>query len=124
MTGTEFEVALCKHLKAAGYWTHRIAPNATGQQPFDIIAIKGNRVCAYDAKVVSEGHRFVMERLEDNQLNAFRLMQRKTAAEEIGLLIACEGRIYFMPLHKIETAIAMGKKSIDVTSELDAWRAL
>ena len=125
MTGREFENFVSKELKAAGYWVLRIPQNETGQQPFDILAIKGKRILAYDAKVVSEGHRFPLSRIEDNQYNAFELMQKKTGAEEIGLVIRCECEnvptIRFMDISRIHTEIWLGKKSIDLR-ELPEWR--
>ena len=123
MTGRQFEDYCVKELHKAGYWVHRIHPDESGQQPFDIIAIRRNKICMYDAKVISEGHRFPLSRLEDNQLNAFRLVEKKTDASDIGLLIYAEDRIRYMSLSSIETAIAFRKKSIDV-NELPEWRPI
>lgn len=127
MTGREFENRVCKKLKEAGYWVLRIPQNETGQQPFDILAIKGKRILAYDAKVLSEGHRFPLDRIEDNQYNAFQLMEKKTGAEEIGLLIYADGTaeptIRFMDISRINTEIWLGKKSVDVSS-LSEWRVV
>ena len=124
MTGREFENLIVKKLHEAGYWVHRIHPDESGQQPFDIIAIKGNKVCAYDAKVLSEGKKFSLKRIEDNQLNAFRLFEKKTSGADIGLLILSEdGKIRFMDIGQINNALWMFKKSIDLTV-LPEWRIL
>lgn len=124
MTGREFEDYVCKKLKGAGYWVLRIPQNETGQQPFDILAIKGKRILAYDAKVLSNGHRFPLDRIEDNQYNAFELMEKKTGAEEIGLLILDDiGGIRFMSIDRIHTETWLGRKSVDVY-ELPLWRLL
>lgn len=123
MTGRDFENMIAKKLKEAGYWVLRIPQSETGQQPFDILAIKGKRILAYDAKVVSEGHRFPIDRIEDNQFNAFQLMEKKTGAEEIGLLIHAEGKIRFMDISRINTEAWLGSKSVDV-HELPEWRIL
>ena len=122
MTGREFENQVTKKLKEAGYWVLRIPQNETGQQPFDILAIKGKRILAYDAKVLSDGHRFPFDRIEDNQYNAFELMERKTGAEEIGLLILDDlGGIRFMGIDKIHTESWLGHKSVNVY-DLPLWR--
>lgn len=122
MTGREFENHVVKQLHNAGYWVLRIPQNETGQQPFDILAIKGKRILAYDAKVLSEGKRFPLNRIEDNQYNAFELMEKKTGAEEIGLLILDEeSNIHFMGIDKIHTETWLGHKSVDV-HELPLWR--
>ena len=124
MTGREFENLIVKKLHESGYWVHRIHPDESGQQPFDIIAIKGNIVCAYDAKVLSEGKRFPLKRIEDNQLNAFRLFAKKTNGADIGLLISYEaGTIKYMDIEQINSAIWMGKKSIDLDT-LPDWRII
>lgn len=124
MTGREFENLIVKKLHEAGYWVHRIHPDESGQQPFDIIAIKGNKVCAYDAKVLSEGKKFSLKRIEDNQLNAFRLFEKKTNGADIGLLILSEdGKIRFMDIGQINNALWMFKKSIDLTV-LPEWRII
>ena len=121
MTGRQFEDMAVKELHKAGYWVHRIHPDESGQQPFDIIAIRGDRVCVYDAKVISDGHRFPFSRIEDNQINAFELINKKTSAQHIGLLIHAEGKVRYMGLDRIHTETWLGHKSIDV-NELPEWR--
>lgn len=124
MTGREFENLIVKKLHESGYWVHRIHPDESGQQPFDIIAIRGNKICAYDAKVLSQGKRFPLKRIENNQLNAFKLFEKKTNGADIGLLILSEdGRIRFMDIGQINNALWLGKKSIDLTI-LPEWRIL
>lgn len=124
MTGRQFEDYVVKELHKAGYWVHRIHPDESGQQPFDVIAVKGNKICAYDAKVVTEGKRFPMKRIEDNQLNAFRLFEKKTNGADIGLLILEEsGKIRYMDIGQINTALWLGKKSIELDI-LPEWRLI
>lgn len=121
MTGREFEGNVVKMLHKHGYWALRIPQNEAGQQPFDILAIRGDKVVAYDCKVVSDGKNFPLDRIEDNQLNSFRLMEKKTAAQEIGLLIFCpDGIIRFMDISRINTEIWLGKKSVKLES-LPEW---
>lgn len=124
MTGRQFEDYVVKELHKAGYWVHRIHPDESGQQPFDVIAVKGNKICAYDAKVVTEGKRFPMKRIEDNQLNAFRLFEKKTNGADVGLLILEEsGKIRFMDIGQINTALWLSKKSIELAI-LPEWRPI
>lgn len=124
MTGRQFEDYCVKKLHEAGFWVHRIHPDESGQQPFDVIAVKGNKICAYDAKVLSEGKRFPLNRIEDNQLNAFRLFEKKTNGADIGLLILEEtGKIRYMDIGQINTALWLGKKSIEL-STLPEWRII
>ena len=125
MTGRQFEDYCVKKLHEAGYWVHRIHPDESGQQPFDIIAVRGNKICAYDAKVVSDGKRFPLKRIEDNQLNAFRLLEKKSNGADIGLLI-WDGvsnieTIRFVDIGRINTFLWLGKKSIAL-DDLPEWR--
>ena len=125
MTGRQFEDYCVKKLHEAGYWVHRIHPDESGQQPFDIIAVRGNKICAYDAKVVSDGKRFTLQRIEDNQLNAFRLLEKKSNGADIGLLI-WDGvsnieTIRFVDIGRINTFLWLGKKSIAL-DDLPEWR--
>lgn len=122
MTGRQFEDFCIKRLHEAGYWVHRIHPDESGQQPFDIIAVRGDRICAYDAKVVSEGNRFPIKRIEDNQLNAFRLLEKKTRNADIGLLILdAVGKIKFVDIAHINTMIWLDKKSLEL-NDFPEWR--
>lgn len=68
--GTAFEKRVCQELKERGWWVHFFAPDRTGAQPFDIIAVKGGNAIAVDAKT-SSTHRFSIDRLEENQKLAF-----------------------------------------------------
>ena len=79
MTGEQFEVAVCKCLQRKGCWALRIPRNASGAQPFDILAIRGSEIWAIDCKVCSEP-RLRLSRIEDNQWLAFDLLKRKTNA--------------------------------------------
>lgn len=122
MTGRQFEDICVKKLHQAGYWAHRIHPDESGQQPFDIIAVKGDKLCAYDAKVVETGNRFPLSRIEDNQMNAFDLLEHKAPKAEIGLLILDEtGTIKFASIERIHTLIWLGKKSMSL-DDLPDWR--
>lgn len=125
MTGRQFEDYVVNKLFESGYWAHRISPNESGQQPFDIIAMKDDIVCIYDAKVISNGYRFPMSRIEDNQINAFNMIASRTNVNHVGLLFYTneDAKIWYMPLHEIHTAIWLEEKSIDVR-ECYEWRPL
>lgn len=121
MTGRAFEQYAVKLLGEAGYWAHRIAPDESGQQPFDIIAIRDKWVYAYDAKVVSNGNRFPMSRVEDNQIESFEMIRKTATYCQAGLLIYHNGGIRFLSIDKILSLTLDGVPSIDVR-ELPIWR--
>lgn len=123
MTGRQFEDYIVKLLGEHGYWVHRLSPDETGQQPFDIIALKGNVVYAYDAKVLSNGKRFPLSRVEDNQITAFDAFEKKVSAMDVGCLIYSGGEIRFLNRASIKYAIKNDISSIDVR-QLPVWRIL
>ena len=73
--GTEFERDVAKAFKEAGWWVHFITPDNRGAQPFDVIAVKNDEVIIGDCKT-SSTKRFNINRLEDNQINAFDYWMR------------------------------------------------
>lgn len=68
--GTEWERRFCELMAKNGFWVHFINPNASGAQPFDVIAVKGNKAFAFDCKTCKSGS-FTINRLEQNQMFAF-----------------------------------------------------
>ena len=68
--GAEFEREMCQYLKRKGYWVHFLFPDATGAQPFDIIAVKDGISVVMDCKTAVKPI-FPISRLEDNQRMAF-----------------------------------------------------
>lgn len=95
MNWLDFENYTCRMMSESGYWALRIPKNESGAQPFDVIAIKGNNVVAFDCKVCST-RRFPMRRIEDNQWLSFEQMQKKTDAV-IGIMAYYNNNIYFIP---------------------------
>ena len=120
MTGRQFEDYVVRVLHEHGFWAHRIAPDESGQQPFDVIALKEDMSCVYDAKVLSIGKRFPFSRIEENQLNAFEVFQHKVWYTDIGCLIYHDGGIRYLGIDVIQNAIKNGVASIDVR-QLPVW---
>ena len=72
MTGREFERWVENKLNECGYWVHRMAESNTGSQPFDIIALRNYKVCAFDCKVISTKRPyFPFSSIEENPKRAF-----------------------------------------------------
>lgn len=68
--GTEFEREVVNILSRKGFWVHFITPDASGSQPFDIIASKDNIPIVADCKTNATKW-FNISRFEDNQITAF-----------------------------------------------------
>ena len=101
MTGREFERRMEHKLSEHGYWVHRMAESNTGSQPFDIIALKDYKVCAFDCKVISTKRPyFPFSRVEENQILAFdKLIKCYKNNLTVGFMIYFEGDIYFLSYH-------------------------
>ena len=93
--GTEFEQQMCRLLKADGWWVHFLSPDASGAQPFDLIAVQGRRVIAADCKTSSVPI-FKIDRLEDNQISAFEYWRLCGNGEPL-LFIKYAERVYVVP---------------------------
>lgn len=113
--GTWFEQYVCTMLAHRGWWAHFITPSRIGSQPFDIIAMKGDKVLALDCKTCSTPN-FSLSRVEDNQMFAFDNMTQKTSAV-CGFLVQWNNKIYFLKWDFVRTAIFMGRSSIKLTDE-------
>ena len=113
--GTQFEQYVCNMFAQRGWWAHFITPSKVGSQPFDIIAIKDDKVMAVDCKTCNLPN-FPLSRVEDNQQFAFDALLWKTNAI-CGFLVRYRGKIYFLDWSSVKTAIFMGHSSIKLTEE-------
>ena len=67
--GSDFESEWVEYLSKQGYWAHKLAPSDNGSQPFDVIAVNGNKFIGYECKTCAT-KRFDLKRVEDNQYYA------------------------------------------------------
>ena len=125
MTGREFEKYMVDWLNEKGFWVHRMAESNTGSQPFDIIALKGYSVYAFDCKVISTKRPyFPFSRIEENQKRAFEKLYLRYAGNLLcGFVIYFEGGVYLLNYLIANNLIREGKKGITLTEELkiDRW---
>ena len=106
--GTEFEREVVTLLSQMGYWVHFITPNASGSQPFDIIASKDNMPIVADCKT-SATKNFNISRLEENQQMAFDLWFN-TGNKKAYVIIKYNDKIYQIPYLMIK---GLGKINLD-----------
>ena len=125
MTGREFEKYMVDWLSEKGLWVHRMAESNTGSQPFDIIALRNYKVCAFDCKVISTKRPyFPFSRIEENQKRAFeKLYECYSGILLCGFLIYYKDDIYLLDYAIAKMWIEEGKKGITLTEELkiDNW---
>lgn len=117
--GNQFEVEFCEELKRRGWWVCRMAPNASGQQPMDVLAIRDGRAKMIDCKVVT-GQRFPLSRIEDNQRSSAWWWETCGNGEawfafKVGDDESAD--IWMVPMNQIDALIQIGRKSFR-TSEL------
>ena len=98
--GTEFEREVVKLLSQKGYWVHFITPDASGKQPFDIIASKDNSPIVGDCKTNATKW-FNISRLEDNQITALDLWLR-TGNSRAFVFIKYNDKIYCIPYRMLQ----------------------
>lgn len=87
-------------LSQKGYWVHFITPDASGSQPFDIIASKDNIPIVGDCKTNSTKY-FNISRLEENQVMAFELWFR-TGNNYAFVFIKYNEKIYQIPYRMLK----------------------
>jgi len=112
--GSSFEKLVCDRLARDGWWVHFLSPNSYGAQPFDVIAIRGDKVLAIDCKTC-KSRRFSYDRIETNQRMAFDMIRAK-AGENLscGFVILHDGKIIYLPYTKVLADETRGKRSYDL----------
>lgn len=109
--GSLFEQRVLKRLTEGGWWAHFITPNAAGQQPFDIIAVKHGKALAIDCKTCADNV-FRLDRLEENQKFAFDRWLR-CGNEEPYLIVEHDGGLYCVPY-----TVLKEKRAVPLTNQL------
>ena len=113
--GTQFERKVLDYLAAEGWWAHFLSPDKTGAQPFDIIAIKNDKVLALDCKTCADNS-FAFSRIEDNQFMAFQSLIWKTDAY-CGFVILHDDDIYLLSFTDVLAELKKGNGSVKLTEE-------
>jgi Holliday junction resolvase len=111
--GSEFEAEFAAALAAHGYWAHVIVPDATGAQPFDVIAAKDGRAYAFDCKTCQDRH-FRLGRAEQNQLTAFWLWQRRGNGEGY-FAVKHDGEVFL-----VSASLLREKKTVNL-ERMQTW---
>ena len=116
MTGTQFEKAFCRELFNNGYWALNIPRSQNGSQPFDVIAVRGEKIVAVDCKVCSTP-RFSLSRIEDNQWSAFEMLSARAPNAVVGIVCWCDA-LYFAPFRVLLDCAENGLASISLDKNL------
>ena len=95
-----------------------ITPDASGAQPFDIIAVHHGRAIALDCKTCAD-HIFRISRLENNQIMAFEKWL-KCGNEEPLVFIEYKRDIYIVGYRKLKE---LGKVDLQKREEFDRVEA-
>ena len=114
ISGYQFEQEFCKMLQSHGFWALRITPNAAGQQPADIIAIKKNYHALIDCKLVSTANGFRFSRVEDNQRMAMDAFEKKGGEQGWFAIKPPDGKVRMLGLSTITELEKQGKSALTV----------
>ena len=111
--GLRYEMEFCKLLHEHGFWVHRVTPNAAGQQPCDVIAVKGKACYLVDCKLLTAQHgAFRFCRAEENQRNSMTMFRNRCGNDGWFALKPLNGKILMLSLSTIEDLEREGKHSI------------
>ena len=112
--GNAFERDLAMLLFRKGFWVHPVVPNAAGQQPADLLAIKDGRAYLIDAKVCS-GKYFPFKRIEENQRSAMELWKEcGNGSGWFAFRIEGDEEVYFISYHRLQQREMLGDVAISV----------
>ena len=110
--GNSFEKEFAEILQKKGYWVTLLTPKQhTGSQPMDIVAGKNNIIYCFECKTVhSKYKRFSLERLEQNQILAYKKL-KQTGNDNYFLVVKWnEKEIYKIPFQNID----LKEKSVEL----------
>lgn len=108
--GLLFEAELCGEMAAHGWWAHDMAQSAAGQ-PADVIAVRHNTAVMIDCKVCS-GDRFLLSRVEPNQLSAMALWEARGNDHAYFAVKYGSGNVYMIHFQEIDSLAAEDVQSI------------
>lgn len=124
--GNDFENDFINLLGRHGFWAHRLAESRSGTQPFDVVATKKGLFFGFDCKTCSTKF-FSLERVELNQLLAFRKLRESTGSATgtgIGFFVfkRKDSSIWITDSKYIDMLIETGAKTTDAGMiRLEEW---
>ena len=111
--GNRYERTIGEILAENGFWVHIFQQNASGQ-PTDLIAVNHNGSHIIDCKFCS-GHRFVLERVEENQKLSMDYWQETTKRPTAWFCVGFNDDTYMVPWNLVKEKIRLGSKSLGET---------
>ena len=112
--GNATEKYIAKFFKQREYWAHIFA--SKGGQPCDIVVIKNDRSWLIDAKHLrAEEASFPFERIEPNQITAFKLATEFANCKNVGFVIFFERtkELFWFSYTQYLEMSQKGKKSVN-----------
>lgn len=98
--GTAFEKTMQEIYSQNGWWVHFISPDSRGMQPFDVIAVKNNKIHVFDCKTC-QSDIFSIDRLEDNQILAFEKWI-KCGNSDPFIAVEHDSKVYFIDYKRLK----------------------
>lgn len=110
--GSAFEIEFAKALSESGFWVHRLTQSSAGQ-PFDILAVRGDKALAIDCKVCTNNV-FDLERVEFNQHVAMSLWEKCGNGNGWFALKLADWSVYLVSFFDIKCLLERGKKRMTI----------
>jgi hypothetical protein len=114
--GNRREKEFANRMFNAGWWVHILANNTNGQ-PFDIVMTKNNITWFLDVKNVATGDVFTLDRIEENQINAFDMLVRR-GTTNCGLAIVFDDNVFYLLEYKMMKDLLENRLSTVTKSSL------
>lgn len=121
--GSEFEEQLAEILGVNEFWATVIPKSKDGSQPSDIIAVNHRGKHLIDAKDC-KGGRFVLNRMEENQINSMLLFTKRCGGRGWFAFRYPDGEIYIEDVRELLMMQEAGVKSIGKLPDrmrLEVW---
>lgn len=118
--GNSFEKDFSEMMSKAGYWVHFMTPSKSGQQPFDIIAVKHGIAFAIDCKTCATKY-FSIKRLEDDQITAF---EKWISCGNNDPFVACKykDKVFMIPYTYLKLAEKINLEKIETDGSVYVWQ--
>lgn len=121
--GDAFETETVEFLAEHGCWARKMFPDEAGNQPFDVLAIRGDIVYAYDCKTCCRP-KFPLSRWEFNQQLGMESLYWKSNPDKtvIGVLCKHNDEVYFISYPElVYVRDALGEKEVKL-DESHRWK--
>lgn len=112
--GENFEKEVLNILKENNFWATKLKEKENGG-PFDIVATKNNIFYSLEAKRISNGTKFNLNRVETNQISAFKRLLKVKSSNYSYFIFKTKFGTFLLKSEVVIKHIEDNEKAIDVS---------